>query len=100
LVPWELGGDIEPVPTRKHYRAGNHTHLLAGVSLVSIVNKHVRVLRNTCHRAGSCPKNCLSSLLGPSSRTHFSMWAVSFLMPRGQSRSTSMRVPSERLEGS
>ena len=53
--------------------------------------------RNSSQRAGSCPNHFRSSVLGASSFTQWSIAASVFLTPRGQSRSTSTRVPSSAV---
>jgi hypothetical protein len=54
---------------------------------------------NSAHFAGSCENHFLSSVLGAVSLSHSSILALSLLMPRGQSRSTRTRRPSEASAG-
>lgn len=46
------------------------------------------------HFAGSCPNQCRSSFDGARSFSHRLIFALSFEMPRGQSRSIRIRSPS------
>ncbi len=43
---------------------------------------------------GSCPNHCRNAVLGEMPLIHSSMATVSFVIPRGQSRSINIRAPS------
>jgi len=85
---------------KRHFLMGDYRLLscLITAGRVRISSKYFS--RNSSHFAVSWPNHVRSTGLAPASLTHRSTFACSFDIPRGQSRSTSIRYPSSAVGGS